>query len=78
MNVALSAKCNLFVGCYPQQLSVKSDVQAHMSTYILCAKIAGGQSMLVLVHPHLAPPSPASLSPLIIQNFLSQPKTSGM
>ena len=37
-------------------------------------KIAGGQSMLVLVHPHLAPPP--SLSSLIIHNLLSQPKTS--
>ena len=27
------------------------------STHILCAKIAGGQSMLVHIHPHLAPPS---------------------
>ena len=39
-----------------------------MSTHILCAKIAGGQSMLVLIHPHLAPPSP-SLSSLIIHNL---------
>ena len=62
MNVASSGECNLFVGCYPQQLSVKSDVQAHMSTQILCAKIAGGQSMLVLIHPNLAPPSPSLFS----------------